>query len=233
MAKNEVYNDLFAKSVVDSVNETENFEQLKKELQEINACEYEKSDKITALLNSEKEYTEKDLKLKKIKHKPSKMILKVAVFFVCFCFVGFLTMGIATGFKGTFLSTIFNPKNGEVVINDDTTNNDFFRIGYVPKGFTCVSEETTDTSYRKNYECDEARLLIHQTKGHSISLDCDNTPQIEIINDMECMFLDNDNSYIVYFKTQEIDVVISLIAYDGVVDNAKKEMTKIVKNIEI
>lgn len=238
MKKNNVYSDLLVSAVVQNVNTYDDPELLEAENDLASQTEVSKSESVLALLNSDKEITEKDLILKPNKdHHRMSILMKVAVIFLVFCSVSIVTVSVAKGFNVDFLKLFINKEKGEAIIDNGSNAPEgpaFFIFNYIPEGFSYTEQITMPNLIKDCYETEnkETRLTITQSIGYDTSVDNDNGYEMIFIKDIPCYYFENDFNYILLFEKDDITVIITVTGDLNFSNNAQNELTKIVESME-
>ena len=235
MNDKEIYEDLLVKTVVKNATSIDVSEVIEFENNREAYSDIKKSEKVMSLFeNPDKEFTDSDLKLKKKKKHNYKMYMRIAACILVVILVGTVSVTIATGSHVHLLNLIFNKDSTSATTDDNPKNDDgFFEFNYIPKGFTIESMELDMSYYRKTFiNCDKVKLAIIQTQNATVNFDADVEPESIIVDDVECMFFDNEDNYSMVFKVDEVLVDIILTDCDWSVKDARKEMVKIVENRE-
>ena len=234
MNDKEIYEDLLVKTVVKNATSIDVSEVIEFENNREAYSDIEKSEKVMSLFeNPDKEFTDSDLKLKKKKKHNYKMYMRIAACILVVILVGTVSVTIATGSHVHLLNLIFNKDSTSATTDDNPKNDDgFFEFNYIPKGFEVDFLEDYNHYKRRVYLNGEINLAIIQTKGGTVNFDADVEPESIIIDNVECLFFDNDNNFSMAFKVDEVLVDIILTDCDWSVEDARKEMAKIVENRE-
>lgn len=234
MNDKEIYEDLLVKTVVKNATSIDVSEVIEFENNREAYSDIEKSEKVMSLFeNPDKEFTDSDLKLKKKKKHNYKMYMRIAACILVVILVGTVSVTIATGSHVHLLNLIFNKDSTSATTDDNPKNDDgFFEFNYIPKGFKLSEINTSDNTEVAIYNKDKSTLFISQSKKGDVSFDADVEPESIIIDNVECLFFDNDNNFSMVFKVDEVLVDIILTDCDWPVKDARKEMVKIVENRE-